>query len=292
MQEVSALVSVIIPAYNAERFIVETIDSVKKQTWQHWEIIVVNDGSTDSTVKIVTNELSADIRLVNQSNAGVSAARNNGLEQAKGEYVVFLDADDLMTPMFIETRINFLQQNPALGFTGGWIESFPVKSEMKKAAADDAEREILFFDASCATIPSNYMFRRKVLDEHTIRFNTKLSSTADRFFILQVSRFAKGKRMSGENGKLLYRVSEHSMSHHITPGLIFDNEKFYTELVRENMTPLSDEAKFKSIYFYSLGLGFAKIKHFQSFIKYFWQSFMSSPAYFMKQTLKQLTFTK
>lgn len=292
MQEVAGLVSVVIPAYNAENFLTETIDSVKKQTYSSWEIIVVNDGSTDATPELVRKETDARIRLIEQKNAGVSVARNNGLKEAKGEYVVFLDADDLMTPMFIEVRVNFLNQKVDLGFTGGLIETFPMKSTIRKAVADNPEKEILFFDAGRATIPSNYMFRKKVLLEHGIRFSIKLSSTADRFFLLQASRFTKGKGIEDENGKLLYRVSEKSMSHSITPGLILDNEQFYKELVKENMLPAIGRAKFKSGYFYSLGLGFAKVKYFKSFSKYFLYSFISSPLYFMKLTLKQLTFKK
>ena len=292
MQEVKGLVSIVIPAYNAENFLAETIDSVKKQTYPHWEIIVVDDGSTDATAAVVMNEDDSRIRLIKQPNAGVSAARNNGLQKAAGEYIVFLDADDLVTHKFIETRVNFLNQNPDFGFAGGLIETFPLKTVIKKAAANDPEREILFFEANCGTTPSAYVFRKKILLEHEIRFNIKLSSTADRFFILRVAMFTKGRRIEDENGKLLYRVHDQSMSHTITPGLILDNEQFYKELVKENMLPEVNTAKFKSQYFYSLGVGFAKVKHFKSFIKYFWHSFISSPIYFMKLTFIKKTFIK
>jgi glycosyltransferase involved in cell wall biosynthesis len=292
MQEVAGLVSVIIPAYNAEDFLAETIDSVKTQTYSNWEIIVVNDGSADGTSRIVNNETDARIRLIEQKNAGVSVARNNGLGQAKGEYVIFFDADDLMTPAFIEVRKQYLDNQPALGFAGGLIESFPVKSIIKKAVANNPEKEILFFDSTRATIPSNYMFRRKVLLEYDIRFSTRLSSTADRFFILQTSKHTTGKGIEEEKGKLMYRVSEKSMSHHITPKLILDNVQFYKELENGNLMPVTDRAKFKSGYFYSLALGFAKVKYYKSCFKYLFQSFFSSPLYFIKLVLKQLTFKK
>ncbi|HLG39120.1 MAG TPA: hypothetical protein VI461_05600, partial [Chitinophagaceae bacterium] len=190
------------------------------------------------------------------------------------------------------TRVNFLNQNPDFGFAGGLIETFPVKTVILKPAANDPQKEILFFEKNCGTAPSTYMFRKKILLEHEIRFNTKLNSTADRFFILQVAMFAKGRRIEDENGKLLYRVHEQSMSHNMTPGLILDNERFYKELVKGKMLPGTNTAKFKSQYFYSLGLGFAKVKHFKSFIKYFWHSFLSSPLYFMKRVFIKKTFSE
>jgi teichuronic acid biosynthesis glycosyltransferase TuaG len=292
MQEVEGLVSVIIPAYNAARFIIETINSVKIQSYASWEIIVINDGSTDETAALVSKESDPRVQMITQKNGGVSSARNNGLQHAKGQYVVFLDADDLMTPEFLELRVIFLSGKPELGFTGGLIETFPQKTIIKKAAGENPEREILFFDASYATIPSNYLFRKEVLLTNRLAFNTRLSSTADRFFILQVSKVSKGLGIESEKGKLLYRVDDQSMSHHVTPKLILDNERFYKELVKEKMLPATNTRKFKSLYFYSLGLGFAKVRHFKLFLKYFWNSFVSSPLYFSKLILKKARFTK
>jgi glycosyltransferase involved in cell wall biosynthesis len=122
MQQTEGKVSVIIPAYNAQKFIKDTIDSVIAQTYPDWEIIVVNDGSTDGTPDLVIKEADNRIKMIHQSNGGVSSARNNGLKHATGEYVIFLDADDLLTPGFLTARVNFLTRIPELGFTGGLIE--------------------------------------------------------------------------------------------------------------------------------------------------------------------------
>jgi glycosyltransferase involved in cell wall biosynthesis len=286
MPEIDNLVSVIIPAYNAEKFIKETIDSVKKQTYTSWEIIVVNDGSKDSTVEIVTKELSGRIQLINQENAGVSAARNKGILSARGEYLVFFDADDLMTPDFLLERVKVLDKNPHLGFVGGIIETFPVK-HLRKAAAEDPENEIFFFENNLGTGPSNYMIRKKTLLDNNIKYNPALSSTADRFFILQMAAVSKGKLLETDNGRMLYRINEQSMSHKVSPALIRDNEKFYYEVLKAGLLPVKRKLEFKAIYFFSLAMGFRQIRYWGSFIKYCLKSFLASPFQFVKLVFKK-----
>ena len=97
------MISVVIPLYNKEKDIKRAIESVLNQTFQKFEIIVVNDGSTDKSAEIVQNIKDSRIRLINQKNAGVSAARNKGIEEAKYEYIAFLDADDFWEKNFLET---------------------------------------------------------------------------------------------------------------------------------------------------------------------------------------------
>ncbi len=106
------LVSVIIPAYNAARFIAETLASAQAQTWPNLEIIVVDDGSTDETAAIVEAAAATDprITLIRQANAGVAAARNRAIVNAKGEYVAPLDADDLWHPENVQAQVEALEQ--------------------------------------------------------------------------------------------------------------------------------------------------------------------------------------
>ena len=104
--------SVIIPLYNKERYIARTIQSVLAQTFQDFEIIIVNDGSTDGSVKEVERFDDERIRLVEQANAGVSAARNRGIEEAKYELIAFLDADDLWDNDFLATAFELYEHYP------------------------------------------------------------------------------------------------------------------------------------------------------------------------------------
>src|SRR5580698_4662849 len=95
------LVSIIIPSYNSENHLAETIKSALSQTWVNKEIIIIDDGSTDSSVQIAKG-FESNVKVLVQKNKGASAARNAGLKEAKGDYIQFLDSDDLLSPDKIE----------------------------------------------------------------------------------------------------------------------------------------------------------------------------------------------
>jgi glycosyltransferase involved in cell wall biosynthesis len=120
-----SLVSIIIPAYNAESFITQTLDSVLKQTYSHFEAIVVDDGSTDRTIEIVKQYTQKDsrIKLICQNHAGVVAARNLAIEYSTGVYIAPLDSDDLWYPEKLEKQVNCLDENPAMGLVYVWSVS-------------------------------------------------------------------------------------------------------------------------------------------------------------------------
>jgi glycosyltransferase involved in cell wall biosynthesis len=105
-------VTVVIAAYNAERFVAETLDSVFAQTLSEVEVIVVNDGSTDGTLDILTGISDRRLTVMSQENRGVSAARNKGLAAARAPYIFFLDADDTLLPDALAKMVATLDQNP------------------------------------------------------------------------------------------------------------------------------------------------------------------------------------
>ena len=110
----SELVSIIIPTYNTEKFIELTIQSVQNQTYHNWEMILVDDASTDKTVNIISEFAKADNRIKLfqlPNNSGNGFARNVALEKATGKYIAYLDADDLWFPMKLEKQIQFLKEN-------------------------------------------------------------------------------------------------------------------------------------------------------------------------------------
>ncbi len=127
-ESVKGKVSVIVPCFNHAEFLRETVDSIAKQTYRNFEIIIVNDGSTDNT-KEVTKELvednqTLDIKFVDQENIGLSGARNSGIKQSTGEFILPLDADDKIEPTMLQKTVMALKDNPKAGIAYTWLRQF------------------------------------------------------------------------------------------------------------------------------------------------------------------------
>ncbi|BAU10904.1 glycosyl transferase family 2 [Leptolyngbya sp. NIES-3755] len=128
----NSLVSVLIPAYNAERFIAETLDSLLAQTYSQFEAIVVDDGSTDRTINIVRDYMQKDsrIRLLQQNHAGVVAARNLAIQNSSGVYLAPLDSDDLWFPRKLEKQVQALDADPNAGMVYSWSVSIDQQNRL------------------------------------------------------------------------------------------------------------------------------------------------------------------
>lgn len=110
------LVSIITPVYNGEKYVGETIESVLKQTYTYWEMIIVDDGSKDHSAQLIKEYAERDnrITLLQQPNGGSAAARNNGIRHANGQYIALLDADDLWEPQFLESQLALMKEKHAI----------------------------------------------------------------------------------------------------------------------------------------------------------------------------------
>jgi glycosyltransferase involved in cell wall biosynthesis len=153
------IVSVIIPCYGQARFLPNAVDSLAKQTYAQWECLVINDGSADDTSQ-KTRELAAQhptraIRLIEQQNAGLVGARNTGLRECVGEFMLFLDADDKLEPEFLERAVRTLIANPPVGFVYSDVRYFGAREEIEKRK--DFEKQ-LFIRQNQASATS--LFRR------------------------------------------------------------------------------------------------------------------------------------
>src|SRR4051812_9104737 len=115
-------VSVIIPAYNAEATIAETVSSILAQTFENFELIVVNDGSTDKTAAVIKDTFGSDPRvtLINQKNGGVARARNSGISASQCEFIAPIDADDLWHPTYLEKQTDNISANSGIGYVYAW----------------------------------------------------------------------------------------------------------------------------------------------------------------------------
>ncbi len=113
-------VSVVIPAYNAMTYLPETVASVLQQTFSDFELIIVNDGSSDNVMEWASGLEDPRVKLISQENGGVAAARNTGIAHAQGEYIAFLDADDLWEPTKLQKQAHCLETNPSVGLVYTW----------------------------------------------------------------------------------------------------------------------------------------------------------------------------
>jgi glycosyltransferase involved in cell wall biosynthesis len=195
-----ASVSVIMPSYNCGRFIAEAIDSILKQTLAPEQIIIVDDGSTDDTEQVVRRYADERIEYIKQRNAGVSAARNTGLDAARCEFVTFLDADDRWRPTFVERMHGLLAAAPAAVCAfANFVRFQHATGEVlrdqfhyyRELSGQDATRSIPRERAfstlvGCGEVPAYtqvMMFRRGPIE--SIRFDTDLALCEDANFALK-----------------------------------------------------------------------------------------------------------
>ncbi len=181
------LVSVIMPAYNVAEYIGASIESVINQTYLNWELIVINDGSTDDTLNRTKKWAEKDprIRFYSQENGGVSRARNKGLSLAKGDYVAFLDADDLWKPEFLEKLLH-AKNDAALVYCGYERLFTNGKYEQRKNNFANGQILLEFLQCSSHVWIGSFIVTKKLLDEHEISFTDGCRFSEDFEFITKI----------------------------------------------------------------------------------------------------------
>lgn len=205
--------SIIIPAFNAEKYLSETCTSLIEQSLHDWECIIVDDGSSDGTALIAQEFCSADsrFRMLQQENLGVSAARNKGIEAARGAYLAFLDADDLWEPDTAALFCALLDKNPDCRVTWGEAVRFDADTGEIKPVAwknyapsgnpwyDMLIHQFIPMGAEC--------IRRQALPD-TMRFRTDLTHAEDRDFLLRLLKNAVAIPLN----KVVLRIRQHGTS--------------------------------------------------------------------------------
>ena len=186
------LVSVIIPLYNCERYISQAVESILNQTYKKIEIIVVDDGSTDFSLKVVKTFQDERIKIISRENGGLAKARNSGITQAKGEIAGFLDADDYWHPSKIETHIRHFKAYPEIGLSYSYSQFCDENSNLKPlyqiSKINNIQATDIFFKNPIGN-GSTFMLRRQLaLDISNLRdshcsdiqlFNPELNQSED-----------------------------------------------------------------------------------------------------------------
>ncbi|MCX2743399.1 glycosyltransferase family 2 protein [Mangrovivirga sp. M17] len=183
------LVSIITPFYNSEKFLLESIQSVLNQEYDNWELILVNDGSTDRSKEIALSFIDPRIKYFEQSNRGVASARNVGLKVMSGDYFCFLDADDVFTPNSLASRLKIFKENPDLAF----VDGVGIKTDLNLNEIDQFNpsfrgnpfKELVQLTGSCF-FGQTWLIKRD--PNHTYEFNSELTHSEDLLFFMELSK--------------------------------------------------------------------------------------------------------
>ncbi|HEY9803823.1 MAG TPA: glycosyltransferase [Leptolyngbyaceae cyanobacterium] len=204
-------ISVIIPAYNAERTIAETVNSVLQQTFSDLEIIVINDGSTDGTVEVLQNIQDERLKVFSYENSRASGARNHGIDHAIGDYISFLDADDLWTTDKLELQLAALNNHPEAGVAYSWTYTIDDKGELLKPLEPTYQGNVYaeLLLANFLTNGSNPLIRRAAI-ESVGKFDITLRSGEDWDYWLRLAH--KWPFVVVPKHQILYRRSVTSKS--------------------------------------------------------------------------------
>jgi glycosyltransferase involved in cell wall biosynthesis len=208
-------VSIVIPAYNAAKELPETIETVLQQSFQDFELLIINDGSTDETESIGEQYSQQDqrIKLLSQHNQGVSSARNYGIQESVGEYIAFLDSDDLWKSSKLAAHVQHLDLYPELGLSFARVEFMKddgcLTGQCSNLRLKNIKNEHLYQENLMCT-PSNAVIRRTTL-EQVGGFDECLSGMADLELFFRICWY--GWKVEGLNQVLVYyRTSTNGMS--------------------------------------------------------------------------------
>jgi glycosyltransferase involved in cell wall biosynthesis len=209
------LVSIVIPVFNGELTIKETVTSVLNQTFLDFELIIINDGSSDSTLDVLAEFKDTRVKIFTYTNSGLSASRNRGIDHALGEYISFLDADDLWTADKLEAQLNALQEYPEAAVAYSWTDFIDERGNMLGIGIHYTVNgyvypkllEFFFIGSG-----SNALIRKQVFDE-VGRFDETLTSAEDMDIFLRLASRYQFSAVPAP--QILYRVTDNSMSRNV-----------------------------------------------------------------------------
>jgi len=231
------MVSVLMPAYNAEKYIGEAIESILNQTFKDFEFIIINDGSTDKTEEIIEEYSKKDNRIVyvkNDKNMKISQTLNRGMDMAKGKYMARMDADDVSMEDRLEKQVKYMEENPDCGVVGTCVLTFNDEDKTKTSenvGPEDDHMIRLFGLYHCQFAHPTVMLRKSVFDENNLRYNPKYDGCEDYELWTRAKRFMKFHNL---REFLLYRRmhSDNSSIKLHNKQLMFSN-KIYDAAFRE-----------------------------------------------------------
>ncbi|GHT52306.1 hypothetical protein AGMMS49982_12160 [Bacteroidia bacterium] len=181
-------ISVLMPAYNAETYIAEAIESILQQTYSDFEFIIINDGSTDKTAEIIRGYDDSRIQFIdNTKNQGLIAILNQGLDLAQGEYIARMDTDDISLPTRFEKQIAFMDAHPDVGILGTWVLKFgDCENHIRKRKAKLGIWQLV---TSAIVSHPTVMLRKSLLDKYSLRYDSEYVACEDYALWAQASGY-------------------------------------------------------------------------------------------------------
>ena len=209
-------ITIIIPVYNVHKYLPYTIDSILAQTYKEWELLLIDDGSTDNSGKICDSySFDKRIRIIHQKNEGVSAARNIGIRQAQGRYIIFCDSDDIVYPTYIESLLQSITEHDADIAYCDTIQITDTETEPKRTEYN--RPDIVYRGNAIADLPDEFyytvwgkIYRAELIADNEIFFDNDLSRGEDMLFTYSVT-LCCNKVVHHCVGLVNYRVRQGSL---------------------------------------------------------------------------------
>jgi len=196
-------ISVLLPVYNAEKYIEQAIQSILNQTFPNFELIIINDGSTDNSLNIIKSITDSRILIINQENKGLISTLNHGIDISKGEYIARMDADDIALPERFEAQLKLFIQNDNLGLCGTSTMNFgAINNQKTRSNNDQFLKSYLLFGPPFAH-PS-IMIKRSILIQNNIRYDENFTHCEDFAMWSAMQSFCEFSNVEGV--LLKYRV--------------------------------------------------------------------------------------
>lgn len=196
--------TILITAFNAEKYIAETIESVLNQTFQDFELLIVDDGCADNTYVQILEFSDTRIRVIrNEQNKGTMESANIGLAHSRGKYIARIDADDIALPIRLEKQIAFMEANPNVGLCGTFAETFGTEKGLLSSPTVDAEIAVDLFFYNCF-VHSSVIMRRSVLVQYQLFYRIPFSDDYDLW--CQMSRVTRVRNIPD----ILVRYRKHA----------------------------------------------------------------------------------
>lgn len=237
-------VSIIIPVYNAKQYLDTCLESVLNQTFKNFEVIIVDDNSTDETGKIASLWSAKDDRvcLLKNVGKGVSSARNYGLKNAKGRFIAFLDVDDVMSPIMIETMVKIREENECqcvvVSYTSDYRELSPKKDPSDALSIKSPETYNLLTrnEKDAGGYVWNKLYDRSIIEQNSLQFDPEVASGEDLLFNFRYFKYVQCI-MYCKKRLYYYRLSESSAVNRLDNSRWFDIIQTYEKIMSSGASP-------------------------------------------------------